>query len=229
PMTCAGLLGLAVVSGSKAERSMRSKGTFGAGGKFEKKSTEDAGPAPAMPNIAGDANIQSGLRYLAAALRADGHAGGDQGGPGGGIPTGGGVLPGSSDALHTNMYFLWSLERTCMVYGLSKLGDIDWHDWGAKHLLNSQMADGSWQSMSGHYSSRGVDTAFGLMFMCRANLVRDLSKILDRSMTNKNDPKAVAGAGGKKPDVKAPTDPVEGEAGQLAPEPIKARAAEQPA
>src|SRR5205823_6260190 len=105
---------------------------------------------------------------------------------GGGIPPGGGGgLPGSGpEDLRANLYFLWSLERTCMVYGLAKIGDIDWHDWGAKYLLSAQRLNGSWQGNSGHYSNEVVDTAFGLMFMCRANLVRDLSKIIERSMDN---------------------------------------------
>jgi hypothetical protein len=269
PMTAAGLIGLAIATGSKHERSMRSRGTF-VGNKFEKKSTEQAAPTEAPINIAGDANIQAGLRYLGFVLAAangrapqqpprnpgpggpiggggrrppgagmpagpgipgPGVPGGGVGGPGPGIPPGaGGGLPGATgpqgEDLRSNLYFMWSLERTCMVYGLSKIGDIDWHDWGAKYLLQSQHPNGSWTGNSGHYSNNIVDTAFGLMFMSRANLVKDLSKMIERSMDNN---KKVSLVDPKKPGGKAApsTDTGDAEVNKLVQELLKAGAAKQ--
>ena len=45
-----------------------------------------------------------------------------------------------------NLFFLWFLERVCLVYRYTDLKgvDFDWYIWGAKYLLGSQNKDGSW-------------------------------------------------------------------------------------
>ncbi len=72
-------------------------------------------------------------------------------------------------------YFLWSLERVAVTYGLDTIGNKDWYTWGSTILLANQGPDGSW---SGEYAEGGVDTAFALLFLKRANLAKDLTAVL---------------------------------------------------
>jgi hypothetical protein len=72
-------------------------------------------------------------------------------------------------------YFLWSLERVGEIYGLSTIGRQDWYKWGSMVLLNSQHPDGAWR---GQFHPSGVDTCFGLLFLVRANVAKDLSVTL---------------------------------------------------
>jgi hypothetical protein len=66
-----------------------------------------------------------------------------------------------------DFYFLWSLERVGVVFGLEKIGGVDWYDMGADGLVRAQRAAGGWGDT--------VDTSFALLFLCRSNFVRDLS------------------------------------------------------
>jgi len=75
-------------------------------------------------------------------------------------------------------YFLWSLERTAVAYGLEKIGGVNWYNWGADYLVADQDRDGSWRGIHGGY---GADTCFALLFLRRADLAKDLSA----SMRNK--------------------------------------------
>ncbi|HSQ56370.1 MAG TPA: HEAT repeat domain-containing protein, partial [Gemmata sp.] len=70
-----------------------------------------------------------------------------------------------------DLYFLWSVERVGVIYGLDKIGGVDWYEAGAQTLVHMQSQDGSW---SGSYGSE-VCTSFAILFLCRANLARDLS------------------------------------------------------
>jgi hypothetical protein len=72
-------------------------------------------------------------------------------------------------------YFLFSLERMAVAYGLPTIGDKDWYDPGADFLLSRQNPDGSW---TGQYDQGGADTCFALLFLRRANLAQDLSVTL---------------------------------------------------
>ncbi len=72
----------------------------------------------------------------------------------------------------SDLYFLWSLERVGVVYGVDKIGGIDWYDVGSTLLVGSQAADGSWTV--GGYGAE-VNTAFAVLFLCRSNLAKDLS------------------------------------------------------
>jgi hypothetical protein len=69
-------------------------------------------------------------------------------------------------------YFVWSVERVCVIIDRQKLGDTDWYKWGSAILVANQGADGLWQ---GDYAESGADTCFALLFLRRANLARDLS------------------------------------------------------
>lgn len=65
-------------------------------------------------------------------------------------------------------YFLWTLQRMCMMYGYTQFNGIDWYTWGAKIILSAQRADGGWASDP--ISGRNCETAWALMFLCKSNL-----------------------------------------------------------
>ena len=80
-----------------------------------------------------------------------------------------------------DFYFLWSLERVGVIYGVDKIGKIDWYDLGADELVEAQHPTGAWGK-----GARGgvVDTSFALLFLSRSNLVRDLSAKVQRNPAN---------------------------------------------
>jgi len=80
---------------------------------------------------------------------------------------------------HGDLYFLWTLERTCLILGLKSLGDHDWHRWGTEILLDHQLPDGSWSNGNGP----GPDTCFALLFLMQANLFQDLTDKLRLGMS----------------------------------------------
>ena len=72
-----------------------------------------------------------------------------------------------------DLYYLWSLERVAVAYGLRTIGQKDWFRWGGTLILVSQQADGSWKE---RYA--GIpDTSFALLFLVRANPVRDIPRL----------------------------------------------------
>lgn len=70
---------------------------------------------------------------------------------------------------------LWSIERVAVVYDRDKIGKINWYNWGARLLLEWQGKDGSWSS---NLSTPGLDSAFALLFLSRANPAPDLYQVL---------------------------------------------------
>jgi hypothetical protein len=147
-MTCAGLLGLAVAYGAANEAVLRT----------DPKNKDAKAAAKTARDPARDPAVRAGLLTLGAAL-------GQPGVRGSYLMT----RPGGQ------YYFLWSLERVGMAYGLKTIGKKDWYAWGADLLVSDQAGDGSWQ---GQYSQGGCDTCFALLFLRRANLARDLSASL---------------------------------------------------
>jgi hypothetical protein len=77
--------------------------------------------------------------------------------------------PGHNDKTY---YFLWTLERMAVLYGLDTIGEKDWFKWGVEVVTTTQQADGSWK---GEYQEGGCDTCFALLFLRRANIARDLT------------------------------------------------------
>jgi hypothetical protein len=120
-----------------------------------------------------DVAIEKGFAALASALAGE---------PQPGAPKGkaarpkllGGVALGDRD-----FYFLWSMERVGVIYGVDKIGNFDWYDLGADELVATQLASGAWGK--GNRASI-VDTSFALLFLSRSNLVRDLSSKVQRDM-----------------------------------------------
>jgi hypothetical protein len=95
-------------------------------------------------------------------------------------------------------YFLWSLERVGVTYGLATIGHQDWYQWGADILIPNQLNDGSWQ---GEWAEGGCDTCFALLFLKRSNLVKDLTVSLKGKVTDP-DPRTIRAGGGTGADLK---------------------------
>jgi hypothetical protein len=190
-MTCAGLLGLAMYHADAGDRNA-------AGGDRAKR------PGPAK-DVTKDPSIARALRALGTTLVAPpafnvpgARPGGAGGGRPGAQPAGAGQAPGVNlpprlvggpnrggaapppqrayPVQNARLYyFLWSVERVAVAYGLDKIGNKDWYKYGADILLLNQEADGSWQ---GAYGSFGADTCFALLFLRKADLAKDLSTSL---------------------------------------------------
>jgi hypothetical protein len=78
-----------------------------------------------------------------------------------------------------DLYYLWSIERVGVLFGLDKIGEQDWYEWGRKLLLDRQKDDGSWNEATFYGGNPPVvDTCFALLFLKRANLARDLTSKL---------------------------------------------------
>ncbi|MFO0965024.1 MAG: hypothetical protein U0793_05470 [Gemmataceae bacterium] len=98
---------------------------------------------------------------------------------GGGLGLGGGGVK----TAHCNtdawgdIYFLWSLERTAVAYGLKTFGKRDWYAFGAPLLVECQEADGGWREAF----PGACDTAFALLFLRRANLFTEVTAALQES------------------------------------------------
>ncbi len=91
-------------------------------------------------------------------------------------------------------YFLWSLERVCVILGLETLDKKDWYSWGAEILLANQQRDGSWR---GEFAEMCADTCFALLFLNRSNLARDLSASLKGQFKDPGATLRARGLGGK--------------------------------
>ncbi|HUR53654.1 MAG TPA: hypothetical protein VMZ71_05965, partial [Gemmataceae bacterium] len=170
-MACAGILALSTSVARREERRLKAvvvpkdvnpKGGAKGNDPFfnppppkEKEKKEGGLKAP---RDAKDVAVQAAFNHLAVVLTTAAR------GPAGTLLRGAGH--GNGD-----LYFLWSLERACVIFGVDKIGGIDWYDFGADAILPRQNPDGSWRT---HYSN-DVDTAFAMLFLLKANLARDLS------------------------------------------------------
>lgn len=75
-------------------------------------------------------------------------------------------------------YFLWSVERLGVLLGLSEFGETDWFRQGAEALVATQEDSGAWKNPN---EDRGnlSDTAFAILFLRKANLGSDISRLLE--------------------------------------------------
>jgi hypothetical protein len=94
-----------------------------------------------------------------------------------------------------DLYFYWSLERVGVIFGIDRIGGVDWYAAGAHTLVRAQLPDGSWQS---HYNYE-VDTAFAILFLCKSNLARDLSSKVQKEVSTEMRAGAGPGAASSKP------------------------------
>lgn len=146
-MTCAGLIGLAVGHGYVNEARAKNSRLF-----------------QGHPGLTKDPVVRAGIIFL-----ANGIANPNPNGMLMPMPIIQGMGPPPLD-----YYFLWSVERVGMAYGIEKMGPIDWYAWGSNQILRNQSNDGSWRGMYG----AEVDTSLALLFLLRANFAKDLSKAL---------------------------------------------------
>jgi hypothetical protein len=69
--------------------------------------------------------------------------------------------------INDNLYYMYALERAGMLFDTPKFGEHDWYQDGAKHLVNSQNADGSWGK--GDKPEKNTwDTCFAILFLKKA-------------------------------------------------------------
>lgn len=74
-------------------------------------------------------------------------------------------------------YFLWTIERLGVLLALEKIGGVDWYAKGANILIKSQTPDGSWGEV---HNDKGLSqTAFAILFLRKANLGSDISRLLE--------------------------------------------------
>ncbi|MCX7419034.1 MAG: hypothetical protein NT013_05790 [Planctomycetia bacterium] len=77
----------------------------------------------------------------------------------------------------TARYFLWSIERLGVMLGLEKFGGVDWFAKNSDVLLKTQKMDGSWPE---EHNDKGLSqTAFAVLFLRKANLGSDISRLLE--------------------------------------------------
>jgi hypothetical protein len=111
---------------------------------------------------------------------------------------GGGALVLSEGGMHgsNDLYFFWSLERVCVIYGIERLGGVNWYEAGAHTLVVNQAANGTWGGTKTTGYGVDVNTSFAVLFLCRSNLARDLSGKVqnDTYTTMTNQPNRGGGA-----------------------------------
>ncbi len=151
-MTCAGLLGLGAAHGVLNDARLKTE-----------KPKEGDKPLAKLPDPAADPVIRAGLVALGTSIDHPV-----------GLKKGRGKVPTFTNGGRL-YYFLWSLERVCVAFGLKTVGGKDWYSWGAEILVTNQQRDGSWQ---GDFAAPGADTCFALLFLKRANVARDLTMAL---------------------------------------------------
>ncbi len=91
-----------------------------------------------------------------------------------------------------DLYLLWSIERVGVIYDVNTIqpkGGKDWYLWGSEIIVANQKENGQWEDRF-----PGVpDTCFALLFLKRANIVKDLTDKLRELM------QASAARGGNPP------------------------------
>lgn len=189
-MTCAGLLGLAAGHGVASQTVLKARN---ADNKDDKETPTEARSKKAPLDPSKDAAIKAGLKALGSFI-GDPPANGQRAS----FPT---VTTLGATYVKKSFYFLWSLERVAVAFGLDTIDKKDWFAWSAALVLQEQKSDGSW---AGEYGRGGVDTSFALLVLRRANLARDLTTLLKGRITESGRVTLKAG-GGNDPDPKEPT------------------------
>ena len=74
---------------------------------------------------------------------------------------------GKHFAVNKNYYYMYALERAGMLYGADTFGGRLWYTEGARVLLDSQNADGSWGERK-EKDENTWDTCFAILFLKKA-------------------------------------------------------------
>ncbi|WP_171474620.1 HEAT repeat domain-containing protein [Frigoriglobus tundricola] len=83
-----------------------------------------------------------------------------------------------------DLYFLWSLERVGVIYGVDKIGATDWYEYASDVLVGAQNPDGSWGGAGRGGYGPDIETSFALLVLGRSNLARDLSARVQKDLNN---------------------------------------------
>jgi hypothetical protein len=151
-MTCAGLMGLALAYGLANDLAIHTK-------------------KPVLQEGNDDPYVRRGLLALGSIM--DSVMMIPKPGPPGGVSP-----PTARVSNQSQNYFLWSLERVAIAYGLETIANRDWYRMGSELLVATQQPAGNWDN---EFTGNVVETAFGLLFLRRANLAKDLSATLKGS------------------------------------------------
>lgn len=178
-MTCAGLLGLSTGYARREERlqKLAEKDKKPEPGPSDQPKSNDPffsppnkapvkGPARPAPDRL-DFAAARGMANLGAALVRSVQAGRGR------------LLHDTMTLGQADLYFFWSVERVGVIYGLDKIGGVDWYEAGAETIVRLQRADGSWPDSGG--GNAQVSTAFSLLFLSKSNVVRDLSQKVQKT------------------------------------------------
>lgn len=184
-MTCAGLVAVAARQGLVFQRGRQ------ANHPVEGENQQDDAPPRQPLEAGGDPVVKDALAYLGRHLDNE---------PDGGFGWG--------------LYFYWSLERVGVIYGIDRIGGVDWYVWGGKRLLRMQQRNGSW-------NGEGVDTSFAILFLARANVAADLTAALEGWAGGKPPPRSGFMRIERGPRLQSDGEPASNEASA---EPIAARA-----
>lgn len=162
-MTCCGLLGLATGNARRMERRPKEKEAV-------LKTPAAKGDNPFFTSPAKNDKPPEKAQELRdpAALRALGTLGAYLAS----YVQAGAVLAPSDRHGDRDYYLLWSIERVGVIYNVDKIGGVDWYGVGSDALIKAQGAEGCWSAS--HYGN-DVNTSFALLFLCKADLLRDLS------------------------------------------------------
>jgi hypothetical protein len=163
---------------------------------------KDGSKKPDPDEFAGDKAVNDGLKNLGSTLAGAANQ-----------PATPGAF--SVNSMGDNMYFMWSLERVGMAYGLKTIGNVDWYEWGSKHLLKTQdRKTGAWMGDGSHGINQEQATAFAILFLSRANLAEDLATSLKGKV---KDPGTSRLRPGNIPDGSAKPTPKTGDVGTTRP------------
>ncbi len=67
-----------------------------------------------------------------------------------------------------HLYWMYAIERAMDLVGKQKIGSHLWYSEMGQYLLDTQKADGSWDSQSTHDPRDVLDTCFALLFLKKA-------------------------------------------------------------
>src|SRR5262249_39777820 len=126
-MTCAGLIGLACGYGVGTETALRTAG----------KDADLTKVLRNLPDPGHDPQIKAGLKaratFIATTKGAAGPPAGPAAGPAAGAPPAGNGINLAGPAAMMNRaplhYFLWSVERIAVCYGLENIEGKEWYPW----------------------------------------------------------------------------------------------------
>ncbi|MEZ6068515.1 MAG: prenyltransferase/squalene oxidase repeat-containing protein, partial [Planctomycetaceae bacterium] len=85
----------------------------------------------------------------------------------------------------SSRYFLWSVERMGVILGMDKFNNTDWFDLGSQVLLRTQGDPaGEIEGTPGAWTPGGTgsalsDTSFAILFLRKANLGSDITRLLE--------------------------------------------------